>query len=210
MFEVEQKYPIDDEASLAAKLKQLGFQAAAIETHRDTYYNHPCRDFAQSKEALRVRRIDGAARITYKGSKLPGAIKARRELEWELGPGDAQGDNTEALLQHLGFRRVAEVGKTRQRFHAANEGDARAGPRSDLASADLTSFTVVIDDVDEVGRFVEIERLAETESAVAAARERIAALADQLDLHQTESRSYLTMLLENRATSVENATSPEE
>ncbi len=194
MFEVEQKYPIDNAGAIEAKLIEAGFRATGTETHRDTYYNHPCRDFAQSKEALRVRRINGTPRITYKGSKLPGTIKARRELEWELGPGDASGENTEELLRHLGFRRVAEVGKTRNVFQASG----------DVASNDLAVFSVVIDEVDEVGRFAEIECIAEKEADIELAREKIEALADQLGLHQTESRSYLTMLLEIRTAAQRN------
>ena len=189
MFEVEQKYHLDDSIAMEAKLVEAGFQTVETQAHRDTYYNHPCRDFAESKEALRVRRINGTPLITYKGAKLPGAIKARRELEWELGPGDAGGDKTEQLLQLLGFQRVAEVCKSRRVF--------APGPSSgESASCDMVGFSVVLDDVDQVGRFAEIELLAETESDVQQARDRIGLLADRLGLQQTESRSYLRMLLE--------------
>ncbi|GAA5510883.1 class IV adenylate cyclase [Novipirellula caenicola] len=185
MFEIEQKFHLDDVNAIEASLIDAGFQAVETQTHRDTYYNHPCRDFAESKEALRVRRIDGSPRITYKGTKLPGEIKARRELEWELGPGDADGEKTEELLQLLGFRRVAEVCKTRAVFEPAP-----------TAADDLDGFTVVIDDVDHVGQFAEIELIAESESAVEQARARIGLLTDRLGLQRSEPRSYLRMLLE--------------
>tara|TARA_R110002073_G_scaffold56905_28_gene144908 strand:- start:32974 stop:33570 length:597 start_codon:yes stop_codon:yes gene_type:complete len=189
MFEVEQKFHLDDSTATEAKLLEAGFQAVETQTHRDTYYNHPCRDFAESKEALRVRRINGLPRITYKGTKLPGAIKARRELEWELGPGDADGDKTEQLLQLLGFQRVAEVCKTRCVFEPAESA-------AESTASDWGGFSVVLDDVQQVGRFAELELIAENESDVPQARDRIRRLADRLGLRQTESRSYLRMLLE--------------
>uniref|UniRef100_UPI00356A17DF class IV adenylate cyclase n=1 Tax=Novipirellula sp. TaxID=2795430 RepID=UPI00356A17DF len=164
MFEVEQKFHLDDSTATEAMLLEAGFQAVETQTHRDTYYNHPCRDFAQSKEALRVRRVNGLPWITYKGTKLPGAIKARRELEWELGPGDADGDKTEELLQLLGFQRVAEVCKTRRVF----EPDESAAESN---RGDWVGFSVVLDDVQQVGRFAEIELIAENESDVPQARD---------------------------------------
>ena len=50
-----------------------------MQEHVDTYYNHPSRDFAETREALRIRRVDGVPMVTYKGTKLPGEVKARRE-----------------------------------------------------------------------------------------------------------------------------------
>ncbi|EMI22099.1 adenylyl cyclase related protein [Rhodopirellula maiorica SM1] len=194
MFEVEQKFHLDDSTATEAKLVKIGFQAIETQTHRDTYYNHPCRDFAESKEALRVRRINGVPRITYKGTKLPGAIKARRELEWELGPGDADGEKTEALLQLLGFQRVAEVCKARSVFEPVLVDPEKSSLEAGLG--DLDGFSVVLDEVQQVGRFAEIELIVKHESDVEQARDRIGRLAERLGLQRSESRSYLRMLLE--------------
>ncbi|TWU37320.1 class IV adenylate cyclase [Novipirellula artificiosorum] len=183
MFEIEQKYRIRDSKRVQAMLLELGMIPADLDHHCDTYYNHPCRDFAESKEALRVRRVNEVPYITYKGPKLPGEIKARRELEWILSPGDDRGDKTEQLLTLLGFHRVAEVKKIRQSF--------------DPPKGELDGFVIVLDEVEQLGQFAEIERMARNESEVEKARAQIQQLATRLGLDSPEPRSYLRMLLEN-------------
>ena len=179
-FEVEQKFQLADPEGLAAALRQRGATEQPAEQHRDTYFNHPCRDFRETHEALRVRRVDGTPWVTFKGAKLPGTIKARRELEWSLAPGDADGSKTEELLELLGFRRVETVSKQRRSFHLTD---------------DLGELVITIDRVDRVGDYAEIELLAEVDS-IEEARRRIARLAEHLGLRRSESRSYLAMLLE--------------
>lgn len=180
-YEVEQKYHVDDVAELENRLRELGAVEEQTQQHKDTYYNHPSRDFAETQEAFRVRRVNGVPMITYKGTKLPGTVKARRELEWRLDPGDADGAKMEELLELLSFRRVAVVEKRRRCFSMP---------------ADLTDFGVMIDQVSELGSFAELELIAADSSQVEAARERICQLSGRLGLHQAEPRSYLTMILE--------------
>ena len=179
-FEVEQKFHVDDLESLERGLRDIGAQEGESQQHRDTYFNHPCRDFAETQEAFRVRRVGQVPMVTYKGPKLPGTIKARRELEWRLDPGDPNGEQMEALLDHLSFRKVATVCKRRRPFQGSDE---------------VGEFVAVIDEVEELGLFAEIELIVERESQVEAARQRIDALAGRLGLHRAESQSYLRMVL---------------
>ena len=179
-YEVEQKYHVDDPADLAERLRALGGKTDGTERHQDTYYNHPCRDFAETKEALRIRRVDGIPHLTYKGTKLPGAVKARRELEWPLAPGDPDGQRNEELWQLLGFREVATVRKSRRSFRFDGH---------------FSEFTVMIDEVDRLGNFAEIELVVAQTHAVESARQRILDFAEQLGLHRDEPRSYLRMFL---------------
>jgi len=180
-FEVEQKFHVEDRDRLESRLRDLGATLGPVERHRDTYYNHPCRDFSQTREALRIRRLDGAPFVTYKGPKLPGTVKARRELEWALSPGDSDGSRTEELWQHLGFRKVATVCKSRWPYQMSGE---------------LSDFAVVIDEVDGLGTFAEVERVVEGPPQIDPARQQILELADRLGLSGPESRSYLRMFLE--------------
>ncbi|MDF1844801.1 MAG: class IV adenylate cyclase [Rubripirellula sp.] len=179
-YEVEQKFLVQDPEALHQRLIGLGGIPLPTEKHSDTYYNHPCRDFAETQEALRVRRVNGQPFLTYKGTKLPGSVKARRELEWSLAPGDLDGSQTEELWKLLGFREVATVTKTRQGFALA---------------ADPSSFTIVIDEVDQLGVFAEIELIVTGPEEVDAARKRILDLSVQLSLNISEPRSYLRMFL---------------
>ena len=181
MFEVEQKYRVEHLSDLHRRLEELGATAEPEQQHRDAYFNHPSRDFAETGEAFRVRRIDGTPLITYKGAKYAGAIKARRELEWRLDPGDPEGNQTEELLGLLGFQPVATVQKRRCPY--------RLGGRE-------TELLVVIDDVDSIGVFAELERVVEDESQIESARVEIHELSAKLGLRTPEPRSYLEMVLE--------------
>ena len=179
-YEVEQKYHLKELQAFERALHACGAIEGPAEQHADTYYNHPCRDFAETNEAFRIRRIGAVPMITYKGPKLPGLIKARRELEWRLDPGDADGTRTEELLEHLGFTRVATVEKRRRPFTASDA----TGP-----------FEVVIDEVEQLGLFAEIEVIVDNEENIAKARLKIEQIAGQLALHQPEAQSYLRMVL---------------
>ncbi len=180
-FEVEQKFHVEDLRELEAQLRRMGAVEQDSQQHADTYYNHPCRDFTESREALRVRRVDGVPMITYKGTKLPGAVKARRELEWRLDPGDVDGEKMEEMLRLLSFREVATVEKQRRLF---------------AMPGDLADFGVMIDEVAGLGLFAEVELIADESGGVETARQRICELSERLGLHRAESRSYLRMILE--------------
>ncbi len=183
MLEVEQKFWIDDALRLQDLLLSHGAIEGMAEDHCDRYFNHPSRDFSETSEALRIRRIDGIAHITYKGAKLPGSVKARTEMEWCLAPGDADGSLTEKLWITLGFRPVAIVSKQRRVFQCHAFGD---------------DLTVTIDQVAEVGLFSEIELVVASENDVDRARARIVAVSRQLQLQRVESQSYLSLLLKQQ------------
>ncbi len=181
MYEVEQKYRVTDAGTLRRRLLEVGAVAIARESHEDAYFNHPCRDFAETREALRVRRVDGRPSLTYKGTKLPGAIKARRELEWRLDPGDPDGEKSVTLLGLLGFRPIATVRKERESFDAHD---------------DFGALVVTIDDVETLGTFAEIEAIADEIDGVEAARDRVATMAEKLTLREAEPKSYLRLVVE--------------
>jgi adenylate cyclase, class 2 len=192
-IEVELKFHIDAPEHLRQKLKSMNIGERSQETHCDTYFRHPCRDFAATREALRIRRIttrvqdaDGItdvrteARVTYKGPHLPGLVKARREMEWSLEPSDGGGENLQALLIQLGFEPVASVTKMRESSQLIRDG---------------REVTVALDDVEKVGTYVEVEVIADGEQDVAMAREIVSGLANELGLKEPEPRSYLSLLL---------------
>ena len=187
MFEIELKFRADDHDALIERVAAEGGVFVSRHRNEDTYYKHPCRDFAATSEALRVRREDGKPMITYKGPKLAGSsVKAREELEWRLDPGDPDGTSMERLLTQLGFQRVTTVCKDRRTY--------RVGSGTDPMS-------VTIDEVESVGSYAEIECvLASSDPSsdeVAQARQKVQDLADRLGLCNPEPRSYLRMLLEN-------------
>lgn len=164
-------------------------------TQTDTYYDAPHRSFAETDEALRLRRetrVDGPdgdpgragetatdatgerAVLTYKGPRVDDASKTRVEHETAVGDADA----ADAVLGGLGFEPTATVEKERERYR-------------------LDGFGVVLDDVAGLGEFVEVERAA-GEADVAAVREAARAVVERLGLDPDDQvrTSYLEMLAE--------------
>lgn len=176
-YEVEQKFPATDLPALEAAIVALGGAIGPVRIEADQYYAHPARDFAQTDEALRIRRRDDRAMLTYKGPKIDATTKTRRELEIALGAGPA--DDWAELLAALGFRGVAEVRKRRRKAYIQWQS---------------RRVEVSLDEVDGVGSYVELE-LVTDEAGLAAARSCLAALAEKLVLRESERRSYLELLL---------------
>ncbi len=181
-YEVEQKLAVDHFEATSQALAELGATPGETVDQTDRYYAHPARDFASTDEALRIRQVGQQWQITYKGPKLAGATKTRREIELPIAAGDpdtAQGFGQ--LLEALGFAPQIEVRKTRQTFQLAWQDHTVAG---------------ALDEVAGLGRFVELEILAD-ENHLEPAQAAILSLAERLGLSRVEPRSYLEMLLEN-------------
>lgn len=178
MVEIEQKFRVGETTRLRQALTEMKATPGRRATQRDTYFNHPSRDFATTDEALRLRANDGEAVLTYKGPREPGAVKIRRELELPV----TSPDQWNELLELLGFRPVAEVAKERESWHL---------PR------DMMHVEVCCDSVEGLGEFVEIEVLAEPVD-IAEARGLVLELAEAFGLTAPEPRSYLELVLEIR------------
>lgn len=185
MLEIEMKFPVADFTAVVAGLAELGAAPGAAREEADHYFNAPHRDFAQTDEALRIRRIGSRNRVTYKGPRLPGTDKTRTEIETPLGDGDQVFADFARLLTSLGFRAVATVCKRRTGYHLR-----RAG----------FDMEICLDEVAEVGRFVELEILA-PEEKLEQARAVLQDVARFLGLRNTEWRSYLELLLAARTVS---------
>jgi adenylate cyclase, class 2 len=177
-FEVEQKHRVGEGWDLAIRLAALGGKLGAPIYQSDQYFAHPCRDFAKSDEALRVRTTRGEVLVAYKGPKLDKKTKIRREIEVPLGP-DVEPMRFTELLESLGFSQVAVVSKERRPFQVDHAGYTVEG---------------AYDIVGGLGVFVELELIAD-KAGVEEAKQVISDLARQLDLGPSITRSYLEMLL---------------
>jgi adenylate cyclase class 2 len=183
MYEVEVKVAAELDA-VERRLDELDAELTGDVVQVDTYYDAPHRDFAETDEALRVRREtrDGetTARITYKGPLVESESKTREEVETAV----ADGDDADSIFAHLGFEPAATVRKER-RFYQ------------------YEGYTVTLDAVDDVGEYVEVETETatpddgDTDAAVESAREGAYDVLRDLDLDPTEQiqTSYLGMLL---------------
>ncbi|MET1128263.1 MAG: class IV adenylate cyclase [Thermoproteota archaeon] len=157
------------------RLKALGAQLVEEKREVDTYYQHPCRNFAETDEALRVRVSSSGVEVTYKGPKtVVGGVKSRQEVTLKLREG-----NVAALLESLGFRPVAEVVKERRYYR-------------------LGSVVVTLDVVEGLGCFLEAEYAGGegVDEAVRVVEEALRKLG-VASMPRT-TKSYLEMVLEAR------------
>jgi adenylate cyclase class 2 len=180
-IEVEQKHLVEDPPAFLAQLALRNVKLGPPIVQADTYFAHPCRDFAQTDEALRIRVEGDDCFVTYKGPKLDATSKSRRELELPLAATHAEFSE---MLAALGFKEVMTVRKSRRPFEIAHRGQSVHG---------------AWDEIESLGTFVELE-LSADDASLEAAKQVIASLAAELQLGPTERRSYLEMLLEARPT----------
>jgi adenylate cyclase class 2 len=218
MYEVEVKVAAEH-GSVRERLPAAAEALGTVE-QVDTYFDAPHRDFAETDEALRLRRerrLDGTdagdgvddatgdkaagddtgsdwtTAITYKGPLVEAESKTREEFETLV----AEGEELEAALERLGFEPAAEVRKERERYSVGE-------------------LVISLDAVEGLGEFVEVETEVESEgedkgsgesrredgadhpSAIVEARDAALSLLADLGCDPDEQirTSYLGLLLE--------------
>ncbi|WP_348609135.1 class IV adenylate cyclase [Halobaculum rarum] len=200
MYEVEVKVRVDHDG-VRARLADIDATRVRRVRQVDTYYDAPHRDFAETDEALRIRREtvagdtnaagndepraadadgdgdgDTETKITYKGPLVEAESKTREEFETAVADGDA----VEGIFEGLGFSPAATVEKDREFFS-------------------VDGYTVTLDDVARVGEFVEVEREA-AEAEIESAREGAYAVLRKLRIDPDDQirTSYLGLLLRSQ------------
>ena len=185
MLEVEQKFAITHRDALFDQLEHLGATRGICLEQQDFYFTHPVRNFAETDEALRIRCNGPENRITYKGPKRATVSKVRKEIELAFASGQPAFEQLAEMLKLLGFQPLRTVKKRRTPFTYLDQ---------------QNSFEIVIDEVEGLGTFAEIELMAE-ESELQKAETDITQLAETLKLTDSTQKSYLGMLIENDAQS---------
>ena len=177
MIEVEVKaHAPEDQDALVKKLDEIGAKRVGEEYQEDIYFNAPHRDFAQTDEALRIRKIkQGTSEdlfITYKGAKMDDVSKTRKEVEVGIEDSAKVAD----IFQSLSFRPVATVRKKRTIYS-------------------LNDLVITLDQVQGVGKFVEIEKELEEGEDTKEDLDKIFTTYSQLGIEEGfERRSYLELM----------------
>ncbi len=186
-YEVELKYRCDDVDRVRDLLFAFGAVPSETVEQVDRYYRHPVRDFAQTDEAFRLRRVGPWNVMTYKGPKVDATTKTRFEREVALADGEAAFQAADDIVQRLGFQTVAAVHKRRQTL---------------TLMRDEIAIEAALDDVTDVGAFVELEASVDAAdqdaAALADAKRVLIGLATELGLQDAERRSYHELLLASR------------
>lgn len=120
------------------KLKQDNLEFLGEEKEIDIYFNSTTKDFRKTDEVVRIREIDNDEEIelTYKGPKIGTISKSREEITIRIP--QKYKDNLFKILEKLGLIPLYKVTKIRKYFRDGN-------------------FTICLDEVNDLGSFVEIE-----------------------------------------------------
>ncbi|MFL5340183.1 MAG: class IV adenylate cyclase [Gemmataceae bacterium] len=180
MLEVEVKYRAPAGVPLEERIRALGTEPVEDRQDADAYFNAPHRDFAITDEAFRLRRSGPANFVTYKGPRRDAATKTRTEIEVPLADGQEAAEGFQQIVVALGFRPVAIVRKRRRVWKTTRGG---------------YELQICLDDVERVGRYIELEIIA-PEAELDAARAIVLQAAAELGLTESERRSYLELLLQ--------------
>ncbi len=169
MLEIELKAKLREPSKFKAVLRRAGARYVEGVVQEDIYFAHPTRDFAATDEALRLRREKSGVSLSYKGPKIDKLTKTREEFTVEVSNLKEAGE----ILRRLGFAEVRRVRKRRGVYK-------------------LRGFTVMLDRVDGLGHYVEVEKLGRRYRP----RELIDFLREiGVDEKDFERRSYLELLM---------------
>lgn len=183
-IEVELKVPLETPDKVRHRLEQMEALELNTETQRDDYFDHPCRSFFKTDEALRVRTRESISGIetnfavqelTYKGPKLDKVSKTRVELSTDL----TETESILAMLEHLGFSHVARITKKRTFFR-------------------LNKVTISLDQVESLGWFLELELLVDSKDEVSSSLGQLFSIIQDLGIDPKSSirESYLELYLD--------------
>lgn len=189
MIEVEFKFPVSSLEEIRHQLQSLGAISKGVSMQTDEYFNDPERNYAKLDIAVRIRQCDEKFWLTYKGPNLDSAAKIRKEIEMPLQDALAAGQ-MQRVLRGMGLVSVAKVVKRREEF---------------VGCDDLSSVHFCLDEVAEVGGFIELELVVQSQERVASAKLKLVELADQLGLSGSTRTSYLEMLLRSRESTPEGS-----
>ena len=184
MLEVEVKFKLRDKDEYEESLKNLGAKYVADIIHTDTYYKMPkgLRDFAETDEALRLRRIEEfdvsltetldhkfSSDLTYKGPKIDSETKTREEIVTEIG----DPDELVQIFKTLEFRPILTLAKNRR-----------------LYTLDFNThhIEILIDEIEHLdGYYSELEIMASTEDEMDAGKTAIFGMMEKLGYLKTDS-----------------------
>ena len=182
MIEVELKFPISSSADVRQRMVDLGATSHSIFNQSDEYLNDPMRNFAKLDMSLRIRNSDEQYVLTFKGPNLDPIAKIREEIELPLADANTA-EQMKGVFEGIGFYSVAKVVKRRELLHLNWQND---------------NVHVFLDEVVEVGSFVELELVVEDEHQMLDAKQTLLDLAEAVGLTGAIRTGYLGMLLKNR------------
>ncbi len=195
MIEIEVKLPVYRRSEVERDLRRLGFVPGDLVRESDIYYTSDFHDFIKNDEALRIRTSDNLTRgsfssfLTFKGPKIDDRSMTRKELETKIEDPDIGRE----ILKSLNYRDVMPVIKLRQYYELTiPEGTDPCLPEGYAVHA-------CVDQVKNLGSFLELEILVNDEAYRPQGLKKIEAILHDLgySMGDTTRYSYLWMLMSN-------------
>ncbi len=177
-MEVEIKLMVRDVNEVKKRIIERGAKFVGKVKEVDVYFNYSCeggccRNFAETDEAIRLRKRNDQCFLTYKGPRRGSLAKTREELETNVGSCEIM----QKILEKLCLVSVAVVSKEREYWK-------------------LDEFTITIDNVEGVGTFVEVE-LEGDESVEELLRKFVKEIVPE---GKVVDKTYLEMVIEKQKT----------
>lgn len=132
-MEIEIKATYEDREKVKNALKMLGAQEQKVKHQIDDYYNHPSRDTRKTNEYIRLRYKPGDTKGVF-AHHINIADGVNKEFETEVGDIIV----FKQILSNFGFELLGTIDKRREVY-------------------ELEEFSISLDDVKNVGNFIEIE-----------------------------------------------------
>ncbi len=173
MREIEVKYRVDDLEALLVALKSRGIELGEPVFQDDQAYAPAGRQFGDSKLGVSFLRLRTVAGRDYFALKQP-VGNAQACLEYETQVADRYAMHGAVL--HMGYRPTVRIVKTRR-------------------TATLGTCSLCVDDVEGIGGFLELERLATDDADTQAIQADLAAFADSLGIMATRTEETYDSLV---------------
>ncbi|MCY0850150.1 class IV adenylate cyclase [Sulfuracidifex metallicus] len=170
--EIKMKLKSPSLNDLERELQQRSIPIISTEEQEDIYFNYKYRNFKQSDEAIRLRKIGNKYELTYKGPKQGSFGKSREEITISISNTDIS--NIRIIMERIGLYETFIVKKIRKNFK-------------------IEKFIISLDRVEGLGEFIEIEGDNVTEGELKSFSEHFIR-----DFHiegEVTNTSYLELLL---------------
>jgi adenylate cyclase class 2 len=178
LYEQEVKFEVVSVEEVQRFLERHGFIKLDECMEADYYYDHPCKSFQTTDEALRLRlrrcTNSATAALTYKGPRMRGEKHVKKREEIELYFDDRELAKISLLLDRLGFKLISSFTKTRTLYQSRG-------------------LRASIDHLHGVGYFLELELVDELSKQLMT--DLVSKLIHELKLKPVE-KTYLEICLE--------------
>ena len=175
MNEIELKFRVESFVEIKNKLVDLGCNKEKEVHQKDSVYVRDLMDTSneEGKIFIRIREENDIVELTLKKSSKD--YYSSKEIEFEVSNYDYAND----FLETLNLKRWVEVDKTRVQFS-------------------FKDFNICLDEVKQLGGFIEIEKLVKNNNEEARVKQEILDLASELniDINSIVTKHYDTMISE--------------